>query len=189
MLLLKINLHLHQPILSDTQLISRHGEENESDLDGRTTVIENLEKQFLIKPSETSARTRPWSELSIGASSSPSKKSKSRSYKFVQLERALTAAKLLKNNDDRIIFENEYLNSIRDNTFNEFLKNYYQKLHNHNEHIKRERELKQARIYTFVDLEKNFLALDPTHDVKIIFIDEPTSSTITKTTYDNISNL
>jgi len=114
------------------------------------------------------------------------KKSKSRSYKFVQLQRALTSANLLKNNDDRIKFENEYLNSISKNTFDEFLKNYYQKIHNHYEHIKQEQELKKARIFTFFDLEKNFLALDPTRDVKIIFLDEPTSSTITKTTYVHV---
>jgi len=37
-------------------------------------------------------------------------------------------------------------------------------------------------MFTFFELEKNFLALDPTRDVKIMFVDEPTGSTITKTT-------
>ncbi|CAF4614445.1 unnamed protein product, partial [Rotaria magnacalcarata] len=30
-----------------------------------------------------------------------------------------------------------------------------------------------TRTFTFVDLEKNFLARDPTRDIKIIFIDDP----------------
>jgi hypothetical protein len=117
-----------------------------------------------------------------GSSSNPNKKVRTRSYKFIQLERALTSASLLKSNDDRVKFENEYLHSIRENTFEKFLKKYYQKIHDHYEKIKREREIKQARIFTIFDLEKNFLALDPSKDVKIIFIDEPSTSIITKTT-------
>jgi hypothetical protein len=37
-----------------------------------------------------------------------------------------------------------------------------------------------------MDFEKKFLALDPTRDVKIIFLDESTSSTIQKPTYINL---
>jgi len=180
-------MHPNQPILYDAQLFSLPGVENETDLDG-TTVIENLEKQSQIKPTETSTPVRASSGLSISASSTRSKKSKSRSYKFIQLERALTTANLLKNNEDRIKFENEYLSSIHENKFDEFLQNYYQKLHDHNEHIKQKRELKQAQIFTFFDLEKNFLALDPTRDVKIIFLDESKPSTIKKQTYINLNS-
>jgi hypothetical protein len=60
------------------------------------------------------------------------------------------------------------------------LQKYYQKIHDHYEQIKRERDIKKARAFTIFDLEKNFLALDPSKDVKIIFIDEPSASTITK---------
>jgi hypothetical protein len=88
----------------------------------------------------------------------------------------------LKSNDDRVKFENEYLHSIRDKTFEKFLEKYYQKIDDHYEQINREREIKKARIFTIFDLEKNFLALDPSRNVKIIFIDEPSESTITKTT-------
>ncbi len=42
----------------------------------------------------------------------------------------------------------------------------------------------KARIFTFFDLEKNFLALDPTRDLKILFLDEP--STRIKTKYSRV---
>lgn len=139
----------------------------------------------MIKQSDTDVPIRPWSDLSSGSLSNKSKNSKSRSYRYIQLERALISAKLLQTNDERIEFENEYFKSIQDKTFEKFLEKYYKKIQDHIEKLNQERELKQARIFTFIDLEKNFLTLDPTRDVKIIFVDEPTSSTIT-TTYIKI---
>jgi hypothetical protein len=150
----------HQPELFDPQLFSIPGEEDE------TTP-------------EISRPVRTNSDFSMGASSTSSKKTKSRSYKFIQLERAMRSANLFKTNDDQVKFENEYLTSLRKNTFDDFLQNYYQKIHDHYQTIKKERELKKARMFSFSDLEKKFLALDPSRDVKILFLDE---STVTKTT-------
>jgi hypothetical protein len=157
-------------MLTVTQLFSTPaGLEDESDLD-RTTEIE--------KPP---ARLSP--DISIVGSSISNKKSKSRSYKFVQLERALVLSNIIKTNDDRIQYENEYLRAINENKFEEFIQKYYQKIYDYQQHIKKEKELKKERVFTFFDLEKNFLSLDPSRDIKIIFVDEPTSSIITKTSY------
>jgi hypothetical protein len=114
-------------------------------------------------------------------SSIRSKTPTSRSYKFVQLERALILSNVIQTNDDRIRFENEYLRSINENKFEEFIQKYYQKIHDYQQHIKQTQESKKERVFTFFDLEKNFLTLDPSRDIKIIFVDEPTSSIITKT--------
>jgi hypothetical protein len=174
----KIKIRQYQPTLTDVQLFAAPGEEDETDLDG-TTEIATREKSAIVQTG---------SDFSMMSSSSTRKKHLSRSYKFIQLERALTSANLIQNNDDRLKFENEYLQSIDENTFDEFLHNYYKKIREHCERIQQERALKKARIFTFFDLEKNFLALDPTRDVKIVFIDESTASSISKTTYVNKLN-
>ncbi len=113
--------------------------------------------------------------MSIVASAIPRQKSLSRSYQFVQLERALTLANLLKTHDDRIKFEHDYRQSLSENKFQKFLQISYQKLHDHQAKIKREYRLKKSRTFTFVDLEKNFYAHDPTRDIKIVFLDDVTS--------------
>ena len=167
-----------QPVLSDARLFAVPDLEDETDVEA-TVNINNPGK-----PLETPTPDRPWSNLSMIASSFNRKtKTKTRSYKFIQLERGLISANLLKNNDDRVKFETEYLRALRDNTFDEFLQRYYQKIHDHYAQIKKERELKKARIFASFDLEKNFLALDPTRDVKILFVDESSDSTGVKTAY------
>ncbi|CAF0805153.1 unnamed protein product [Rotaria sordida] len=176
----QIQIDQTQSILTNSKLFIITSDEDETDLDG-TTEIENAEKESPYKPSEISVPIRQWSGLSMTSLSITNKKSKSNSYKFVQLERALTSAKLLKKNDDRIQFENEYLRSLNENRFDEFLNNYYQKIYDHYQRIKQEQEFKKTRAFTFVDLEKNFFTLDPTRDIKIVFVDEPITSTITKT--------
>lgn len=70
-------------------------------------------------------------------------------------------------------FKNDYQESLRENKFEEFLKTYYKKLEDHHEKVKQEHKRKMTRAFTFVDLEKNFLARDPTRDIKILFIDDP----------------
>ncbi|CAF3084044.1 unnamed protein product [Rotaria sp. Silwood2] len=177
----QIRIDQNQSIIPGVKLFSIPSDEDENDLDG-TTEIENIEKESQIKLSEVSVPIRQWSGLSMTSSSLINKKSISNSYKFVQLERALISAKLLKKNDDRLQFENEYLLALNENKLDEFIDNYYQKIYDHNQRIKQEQELRKARIFTFVDLEKNFFALDPSRDIKIVFVDEPTTSTITKTT-------
>lgn len=116
------------------------------------------------------------------------RRSKTRSYKFIQLERALTAAHLLKTNDERLLFENEYLHAIHHRTFDQFAEKYYRKIRDHTEQIKQEQTAKQTRVFSFVDLERNFLALDPSRDVKIIFLDEPSPSTRTKSAHQRTTS-
>ena len=132
-----------------------------------------IEETMVDKPLEISVPSRPMSIYSTGASlTNRSKRSKTRSYKFIQLERALTAAHLLKNNDERLQFENEYLHAIHHHSFEQFAEKYYRKIRDHAEQIKQEQAAKQARVFSFPDVERNFLALDPSRDVKIIFLDE-----------------
>ena len=188
MCILKVKNYQHQPTLKDGQLTVAYIEEEKTNLDGMTQ-IESTEKASIIKRLEASVSTRQRPSVSLVTSTASSNKSTSNAYKYVQLERALTSANLLNKKDDRIKFENEYLTSMRTNTFDKFVDNYYQKIFDHNESIKREQELKTMRTFTIIDLEKNFLALDPTRDIKIVFVDEPANSTITKTTYVNVKIL
>ena len=92
----------------------------------------------------------------------------------------MVAARLLTSNDDRVQFQNEYLESLQKDKFEEFLEKYYEKIRLHYEQKKKEQALKESRTFTFTDLEKNFLALDPTRDVKIVFLDETAGSSMTK---------
>lgn len=100
-------------------------------------------------------------------------KPRTRSYKFVQLERALIVANLL---DDRTKFQQEYRQSLQENHFDEFLEKWYGKLKAHKAKLEEERAIKRSPSLTFVDLEKNFLALDPTRAIKIVFLDDDKSS-------------
>jgi len=125
--------------------------------------------------------SRPWSNLSV--TTVPMKKFSSRLYKFVQLEQAFKSANLLTNPNDQAKFADEYRESLRENKFEEFLQTSYHKLQVHKETIRREHTVKLSRTFTFVDLEKNFLALDPTRDIKIVFIDEPTTSSTSEMKY------
>lgn len=132
---------------------------------------------------ETSSPLRPWSDFSLTsisvAKELPPTTSfcHSRSYRFVQLERAFTTAKLLETYADRVRFHQDYLQSIRENAFEEFLRQSHQKLNDYHAKIKRERLEKQTRTFTFVDLEERFLSRDPTRELKIIFLDDPTGIT------------
>jgi hypothetical protein len=99
------------------------------------------------------------------------------------LEQAFKSANLLTNPNDRAKFTHEYRESLRENKFEEFLQTSYHKLQVHKETIRREHIVKLSRAFTFVDLEKNFLALDPTRDIKIVFIDEPTTSSTPEMKY------
>ncbi|UJR32356.1 hypothetical protein I4U23_019819 [Adineta vaga] len=147
--------------------------------DDDTPDIEDSEKQS----PETSIPNRPCSEFSILTSSAPSRKGLTRSYRLAQLEQALQAARILKTNDDRIQFENDCLIAIKEKSFGKFTRDYYKKIHDHNEEIKRQEETKKFRRFAFVDFEKNYMALYPAaRDIKIIFVDESKSTTLTKTT-------
>jgi hypothetical protein len=173
---LKIKTHRHERLLTEAQLYLTSGKDDE------TADVEDPEEQS----PETSETIQSCSDLSRIPSSITEKKSSSRSYRFARLERALLSAKILKTYDDRIRFENEYLIAIQEDKFDRFADNYYKKIHDHYEHIKQEEELKKTRRFTFLDLEQKFLALYPTRDIKIIYIDEPNSSTITKIPYVDV---
>ena len=158
--------------LPDVERLSAPDEEDEYDLnrsvdsEGHETRLSlgfNIE-QFL--PSQ-----RP-SAVSFVASSILPTRTPTRPYKFVQLERALTVANLLDDPDDRLRFQREYRQSLRENHFEEFLQKWYQKLKAHKDALERERAIKNSPSFTFVDLEKNFLALDPTRAIKIVFLDD-----------------
>jgi hypothetical protein len=169
-------------LLPDTELLSIPDEEDEADLD-QTTEYKSPENEFPSSPSpvlniNTSIPIRPWSDFSLATTSIPSKYFQSRSYKFIQLEQSFISANLIQTKDDRMKFKNEYLQSIRENKFEEFLQKSYQILNDHYIKMKRERAIKKAQTFTFVDLEKNFLSLDPTRDIKIVFIDDPTPKTL-----------
>ncbi|CAF4621723.1 unnamed protein product, partial [Rotaria magnacalcarata] len=78
----------------------------------------------------------------MATSSVTIKTSKSNSYRFVQLQRALATTSLLRKLDDQQKFENDYLSSLQENTFEEFLQNYYRKIYDHNERIKQKEQAK-----------------------------------------------
>ncbi|CAF1591083.1 unnamed protein product [Rotaria magnacalcarata] len=168
-------------LLTDVKLFSVIGDEDGTDFD-ETTVVASTEKESTVKPSEMLVPPRQISSFSMATSSVTIKTSKSNSYRFVQLQRALATTSLLRKLDDQQKFENDYLSSLQENTFEEFLQNYYRKIYDHNERIKQKEQAKKERIFTFVDLEKNFFALDPTRDIKILFVDEPTRSSISRST-------
>lgn len=163
----------YRVVLPDTELLSIPDEEDEDDLD----ELLNLPSDFLL---ETNIPFESPIELS-------SKKLLSRSYQFIKLEHDLTIANLLKTKDDRRKFHHDYLQCLRENKFNNFLEKYHKKLTEENERIKQERILKRTRTFTFVDLEKNFLAQDPTRDIKIVFIDDPIISSSSK--FQTVGNI
>ncbi|CAF3786578.1 unnamed protein product [Rotaria sp. Silwood1] len=170
----------------DAELLSIPDEEDEANID-ETTEYEKQENilpilSLPILTIDTSIPIRPGSHFSQTTTSSSTKKSHSRSYKFVQLEQALISANLLENYLDQIKFNHDYRESLRKNKFEEFLKIYYKKLQDHNEKIRQEYQRKISRTFTFVDLEKNFLARDPARDIKIVFIDDPITPSTQKLT-------
>ena len=100
-------------------------------------------------------------------------KQTSRSYRYVELEKALVKAGLLESYNDRLKFHQEYLRSIRENSFETFLRASYQKLDEHEKKLEQQRQEERAKKFTFVDLEKRFLEQDPCRDIKIVFVDDP----------------
>jgi hypothetical protein len=97
---------------------------------------------------------------------------RSRSYRYIQLERAYRSANLLANLNDRMKFENDYLQSIRERQFETFVRRSYETLHNSHEQIRNEQANQQTRAFTSVNLEREFLANDPSRDIKIVFVDD-----------------
>ncbi|CAF2860501.1 unnamed protein product [Rotaria sp. Silwood2] len=173
----EIKTHHYRFFVPDAELLSIPDEEDEADID-ETTEYTNPENILPILPlsiltTDAPISIRPRSSFSQVTTSNSTKKSHSRSYKFVQLEQTLISANLLQNNQDRLKFNHDYRESLRENKFEEFLKTYYKKLQDHNEEIRQEYQRKISRTFTFVDLEKNFLARDPARDIKIVFIDDP----------------
>lgn len=173
--------------LPEADFLSVPNEEDEEDID-ETVEDEDIDKESSILPlpvssTDASVPVRPWSDFSLVTPSISTKRPSSRSYRFVQLEKALISAKLLENYNDKIKFSQDYRESMRENKYEEFLQIYYKKLQNHYEQIQQENYKKTIRTFTFVDLEKNFLALDPTRDIKILFIDDPVTASTRKMTY------
>ena len=173
---IQTKLRQRRSLLINAELLSVPDEEDEEE-------IQRIDIESAVM--ETSSPLRPWSDFSL--TSIPAAKelspttstsfSQSRSYRFVQLEGAFTAAKLLETYPDRMRFHQDYLQSIRENTFDEFLRQSHQKLTDYHAKIKQERLEKQARAFTFVDLEERFLSRDPTREIKIVFLDDPTGIT------------
>ncbi|UJR14468.1 hypothetical protein I4U23_001465 [Adineta vaga] len=157
--------------LLNTDHLSTAIEEDEVDLD-ETSDFPNTDTILpqLIPPTTAPISIRSWTNLS---EEKTKKRYSSRLYKFVQLEKALQSANLLNSTDERKKFEQDYHQSLQKDKFREFLQTYYRKIQIHKEEIAREQTMKTSRTFTFVDLEKNFLALDPTHDVKIVFVNHP----------------
>ncbi|CAF4011823.1 unnamed protein product, partial [Rotaria sordida] len=181
----EIKPHSYRYFVPDAELLSIPDEEDEVDID-ETIEYENPENILpppILTTDDRSIPVRPLSNFSQAATTSVStKKSHSRSYKFVQLEQSLISANLLENNQDRLKFQVDYRESLRKNKFEEFLKIYHKKLEDHNEKIKQEYQRKISRTFGFLDLEKNFLARYPTRDIKIIFIDDPITPSTQKLT-------
>lgn len=162
--------------LPDAERLSAPDEEDEDDFtestdseeyDGQASLGFNID-QFL--PSQ-----RP-SAVSLAASSILPDRTPTRSYKFVQLERTLTVANLLDDPNDRLAFQRDYRHSLRENTFDDFLQKWHRKLQDHKDKLERELLIKNSPSFIFVDLEKNFLALDPTRAIKIVFLDDDAKS-------------
>lgn len=167
--LFDLKFGFHRSLLTDVQLYSAPGDGEETEVDVLTD-IESPEKKSVETHSNFN---RPWSEISTIPSSNLTRRAQpSQAYRFVQLERALVKAKLLDKKEDRIRFEDDYFESIRRETFDDYLEKYYLKIHEHYQQLKKDEELRKSRTFAFQDLEKNFLALDPCRDVRIIFVDE-----------------
>ncbi|CAF4080937.1 unnamed protein product [Adineta steineri] len=156
----------HRFLPLDPYQFSIPNEEDEADLE-ETIDVENESPSPPIRQS---------SNVSTEIKTRPIKKYSSRLYKFLQLEQALKSAHFFKNKHDQIKFEHEYRESLHENKFEIFLQTYYKKLQIYKDTIEQESNMKTSRTFTFVDLEKNFLALDPTRDIKIEFINRPTTS-------------
>ncbi|CAF1597098.1 unnamed protein product [Rotaria magnacalcarata] len=174
-----IKSHSYRLLSPDAELLSAADQEDRVNLN-ESTYSGNPEKRLSIlehslshSSPDISIPIRPWSDFSQAATSVPTEKCLSRSYKFVQLEQTLKSTKLIENYHDRIKFNNDYREALRENKFEEFSKTYHKKLDDHYEKIRQEHRRKMTRTFTFVDLEKNFLARHPTRDIKIIFIDDP----------------
>ncbi|CAF1453471.1 unnamed protein product [Adineta steineri] len=147
-----------------------------SDKDDDAAETEGSEKYS----HETSIPYRPYSGYSMTTTSAAQRETASRSYKFAQLERAVLSAKILKNTDERTRFENDYLTAIEEDTFDKFANNYYKKIQDHYDRIKKAEEVKRIRRFTFTDFENKFLSNYPTKDIKILFINQSNPPTVSK---------
>ncbi|CAF3871098.1 unnamed protein product, partial [Rotaria magnacalcarata] len=87
-------------LLTDVKLFSVIGDEDGTDFD-ETTVVASTEKESTVKPSEMLVPPRQISSFSMATSSVTIKTSKSNSYRFVQLQRALATTSLLRKLDDQ----------------------------------------------------------------------------------------
>ena len=164
-------------MLTDVQFYLAPGDGEETEIGGGTDV-DNPEKKSTV----VSVPTRPWSEVStIPSAIRRRRKPMTKAYQFVQLERAMVVAQLLKTNEERTQFDDEYFQAVQEDKFEKFLEKYYEKIRQHYAKIRQEEELKRARAFTFVNLERNFLAQDPTRDVKIVFVEDMLDSLVSRT--------
>ncbi|CAF0742064.1 unnamed protein product [Adineta ricciae] len=141
-------------------------EEDEGNLD-ETTLPQ------VTSTADISSSLRPWSNLPINTIKTPQKRFRSQMYKYIQLEESLQSANLLNTNEERQQFQQDYQQSIRERKFDKFLQTYYHKLRTHKQTLDRERAMKKSRTFTFANLDKNFIASDPTRDIKIVFVNNP----------------
>lgn len=185
--ILKINIDQSQSFLTEAKLFAIPAGDDGAEFD-ETTEIEFNEKESPPKPIEIPTIIQPGSAFSMATATLTEKRIKTNSYRYVQLERALLKTNLLKKSDDRIKFENDYITSIQKNKFDEFLQSYYKKADDYHERIQKQEETKRERVFAFPDLEKNFLALDPTRDIKVVFIDEPKRSNLSRNAYVYVQN-
>jgi hypothetical protein len=163
--------------LTHAQLYFDSHNGDETELDGTASVDTN-ENGSILKSADVTVVTQPGSDISHCRSTNARRPtSTTRTYKYVRLQQAMAAANLLLTNNDRVQFETEYFESVSKKTFEQFLDKYWHRIRQHEENLKKERASKKERAFTFVDLEENFLALDPTRNVKIIFVDEMPATT------------
>lgn len=144
----------------------------------RLSIPNEVQEQELI-PTRTSTLQSSFSSTSSPDLSSLLKQKKpkdstTRSYQYIQLEKSLKSSDLLDKYNDRYRFHQNYLKSIRENRIDDYLKQCYHELDQRKKMIDEERRQKSLRTFTFVDLEERFLSQDPTEDVHIVFVDDPT---------------
>ena len=97
-----------------------------------------------------------------------------RFYRYIELEEAMMSSDLLDKYVDRHQFHRHYIEAIRDNRVDQYLEKCYDQLDERKKFIEEEKRQKHLRTFTFVDLEERFLSQDPTRDMHIVFVEDPT---------------
>lgn len=130
-------------------------------------------KSSSISSSFQSSSSTQFSLLTKRKRKSLSAKCPTRFYRYIELEEAMMSSDLLDKYADRYRFHRHYIEAIRDNRVDEYLKQCYEQLEQRKKTIEEDRRQKHLRTFTFVDLEERFLSQDPTQDLHIVFVEDP----------------